>query len=679
MRLLWYSTIPWAGVGYGIATRELVRRIKQDGHEVKIATKHHLGGQVEVEGTVCFDGGEMDLVNIVRREENWDYIISMMDDWVVPREFKFDQWINVLFCDTHFIHPRLMDASAKALYTICVTQHAKSEMERHGFEPLYAPLGVDIGIYHPDAEYRKCFRDLRKWDDDYFVIGSVGINYVNDRKNFISLLRAFKDFHKEHEKSILYLHTDMMGTFTQGLPLLWIVKDFGFAEDGSGAVQWVNQKDYHLWHISQETLSRMYNAFDVMCLPTQGEGFGLPIIEAQACGCPVIVTDTTSGKELTKAGWLIESEEDDYEFSTHLTWIVRVRPSEIKKKLDIAYDCWKNNGMKELGGYAREGAVKYDWDLIYSEYWRPILEMLDKKLSGRLIKIKHYPDYKKLYEGFGHIFTNTSCENLEHDRLCEKIEFPRLPNEPLDDPRPILLRSYPIFPDSNGVLYVHTLCPIYKIIPPRFADKCKSIWTELLSYPIIRKEIDRLWQEGKFYTPYLPLEGVKLEFNEDYKEILQKLYLTTFKVDKRVKDFVGEPDSILDVGCGDGELVKGFLDTGYNAKGIEVNKSWINGEYILNGDAYDIKYPDNSFEVVFCIDVLEHLEDSRRALSEIFRVAKDKVVLCVTSTEDIGLEEDSTHRTKWSLEQWKRELNEFGDIRVMPPPENGIFLMEKRK
>jgi glycosyltransferase involved in cell wall biosynthesis len=45
-----------------------------------------------------------------------------------------------------------------------------------------------------------------------------------------------------------------------------------------------------LQRISEEDKARLYRAADVLCLPTRYEGFGLPIAEAMAAGCPVVAT-----------------------------------------------------------------------------------------------------------------------------------------------------------------------------------------------------------------------------------------------------------------------------------------------------------------------------------------------------------------------------------------------------
>lgn len=53
-------------------------------------------------------------------------------------------------------------------------------------------------------------------------------------------------------------------------------------------------------------IADLYRAADVLLSPSMGEGFGLPIAEAQACGCPVITQDCSSMSELTINGIAIE-------------------------------------------------------------------------------------------------------------------------------------------------------------------------------------------------------------------------------------------------------------------------------------------------------------------------------------------------------------------------------------
>lgn len=51
-------------------------------------------------------------------------------------------------------------------------------------------------------------------------------------------------------------------------------------------------------YVSAEDLPLVYNAASIFCYPSLREGFGLPILEAMACGTPVLTSDTTSMPEV---------------------------------------------------------------------------------------------------------------------------------------------------------------------------------------------------------------------------------------------------------------------------------------------------------------------------------------------------------------------------------------------
>lgn len=97
-------------------------------------------------------------------------------------------------------------------------------------------------------------------------------------------------------------------------------------------------------------------------------------------------------------------------------------------------------------------------------------------------------------------------------------------------------------------------------------------------------------------------------------------------------------DSILDVGAGEGftleklrkaKTVKKLEGIEYMDEAIALGKKANPHVKIRKGDIYDLPYKANSFEVVLCTEVLEHLEDPERALLELKRVTSKYVVLSV--------------------------------------------------
>ncbi|MCM8768586.1 MAG: glycosyltransferase family 4 protein, partial [Candidatus Omnitrophica bacterium] len=63
-------------------------------------------------------------------------------------------------------------------------------------------------------------------------------------------------------------------------------------------------------YLQEEDLVLLYNFADVFVYPSLYEGFGLPVLEAMACGCPVVTSNTSSLPEVVgNAGILVNPFE----------------------------------------------------------------------------------------------------------------------------------------------------------------------------------------------------------------------------------------------------------------------------------------------------------------------------------------------------------------------------------
>jgi SAM-dependent methyltransferase len=96
---------------------------------------------------------------------------------------------------------------------------------------------------------------------------------------------------------------------------------------------------------------------------------------------------------------------------------------------------------------------------------------------------------------------------------------------------------------------------------------------------------------------------------------------------------------LLDVGCGEGFVLKylrrqenGLVLTGgdFNPEGLIWGRD-NTGHCVplVNFDIHQLPYADNTFPLVMCLEVLEHLPDSRIGLQELVRVSSDYVLLSV--------------------------------------------------
>lgn len=69
---------------------------------------------------------------------------------------------------------------------------------------------------------------------------------------------------------------------------------------------------------SHSLLNMLYCQAHALIFPSLSEGFGWPLIEAQACGCPVIASNTTSIPEVVGLGGLLADPNDVYAFANHV-------------------------------------------------------------------------------------------------------------------------------------------------------------------------------------------------------------------------------------------------------------------------------------------------------------------------------------------------------------------------
>lgn len=136
-----------------------------------------------------------------------------------------------------------------------------------------------------------------------------------------------------------------------------------------------------------------------------------------------------------------------------------------------------------------------------------------------------------------------------------------------------------------------------------------------------------------------------------------------------------QPSTLLDAGCGEGFVADIFQKAmpGARITGFDVLEDSVKLASLRNplasfavGDIYDTGFEDSSFDVVYCLEVLEHLHEPDRALRELARVARKHVVLSVPHEPFFCLANaargknlditpkgsDPDHRNFWSREKF---------------------------
>ncbi len=111
-------------------------------------------------------------------------------------------------------------------------------------------------------------------------------------------------------------------------------------------------------------------------------------------------------------------------------------------------------------------------------------------------------------------------------------------------------------------------------------------------------------------------------------------FLELFKVCFKIVSKLKNVKSVLDVGCGFGSYCAEFKRRGFSVVGLDYAKNVVAEAALKNpeikfveGDAYNLPFDDNSFDLVVCIGVLQCVYDSDKIIKELCRVSKKYVLV----------------------------------------------------
>lgn len=175
----------------------------------------------------------------------------------------------------------------------------------------------------------------------------------------------------------------------------------------------------------------------------------------------------------------------------------------------------------------------------------------------------------------------------------------------------------------------------------------------------------------------LPANFVKhTSRNPIQKLLIKNFYSSLISLAKPLK-----AESILDAGCGEGFTMEKFYKNGVGKKieGIEYAKDAIAfGKKLFpdltftQGSVYELPHKSNSFDLVICTEVLEHLEKPAKALGEMLRVSKKYLIISVPNEPFFMLSNflrgknlarfgnDEGHINHWSPLSFKKYLEKNG-------------------
>lgn len=311
-RILIHSAPPWAHSGYGIQAGLAAKALISLGHQVAIsayAGVHRAGD--EWEGVPVLGAGQKPYGNglVPANHRRWhaDVVVTLTDPWVLdPEQFAGLAVMPWMPADTEPLG--VMDRqwlervkNLGSVRPVAMSEFGARMLADAGWPGVpVVPHAVPPGICADEAA-GQAWRASLGLSPDAFVISKIAVNTNDDRKALVPTLLAFAGFARLEKRARLYLHCEAQPR--DGLNLAYLASALGLR----GRVAFADQDRRAADLFTTADMRAVYCGTDLYDATALGEGFCVPLVEALACGTPVVASrnSATAEKVSPAWGWLV--------------------------------------------------------------------------------------------------------------------------------------------------------------------------------------------------------------------------------------------------------------------------------------------------------------------------------------------------------------------------------------
>jgi glycosyltransferase involved in cell wall biosynthesis len=368
--------------GYGRQTKLLLSQLSSLGHEVAVSAFHGLSGSaIRWEGHTILPAGREPYGTdvLVPHALTWgaDLVLTLMDFWKLApiagelAHLNVAAWLPI-DCNPLGKADQFVLERSKA-HPIAMSQFGARQLTGAGMVPAFVPHSVDTNIFKPPADRDELRREIGV--DDRFVIGICAANSDALRKAWPEQFAAFAKIHKAHPETLLMVHSQAHNP--AGFNLAQLADDMGISD----AVMMSEEYAQNAGLMPDEMMAAWFGALDVLSSCSYAEAFGVPLIEAQACGTPVIATAGSAMSENSGRGQAVHGSK--FWNPVHRAWWTRPNVDDIVKAYYKAYrasDAHASLARTEAFAFAQG----FDSQVVALEYWGPLLERAEPEPSSEV-------------------------------------------------------------------------------------------------------------------------------------------------------------------------------------------------------------------------------------------------------------------------------------------------------
>jgi glycosyltransferase involved in cell wall biosynthesis len=255
-----------------------------------------------------------------------------------------------------YLNKVVPEAVAAADVVAAISYATKQALITHYQAPPEKIIVIPCGVgpqFQRVTNQRRLEEIRHKFELQHPLIFSVGT--LEPRKNHLGLIKAFYEAQKSCKTAMLAIAGGKGWMYEETQNLVAELK--------------LENKVRFLGRVSESELITLYSLADIFAFPSFFEGFGIPPLEAMACGSPVITSNTSSLPEVVGNAALLVDPHDTHAIAQAITEMMENEPlrENLRQKgyVQVQHYTWSQAATKMLSVYQQiyEGATTFSDDL----------------------------------------------------------------------------------------------------------------------------------------------------------------------------------------------------------------------------------------------------------------------------------------------------------------------------